>query len=220
MHLQSEDFHTDLSIFAVHLVKIACLAERYRTFIFGFSLFSLLSAFADDLKALFLHILLPAVVGKYIRSAEQNTAIIGSVKVFQRNTLIADLLDLTASAVIHDNITNSEIGYFGCFGLFLHKLLLLEKLRHFRKTETVTEICCILAVSGNDDNIRNRKRVSEEIIGTVIIKLSEKCFKRSIAPELSDLTLIHKLIAFLNLVRTDHGTDCTGNGGLFAHDQN
>ena len=160
MHLQSEDFFTDLRIFAVHLVKIANLAERYRTFIFGFSLFSLLSALADDLKSLFLHILLPAVIGKHIGSAEQNTAIIGCVKVFQRNALVAYLLDLTASAVVHDNITDCKIGDLCGFGLLLHKLLFTEELRHFGKSETVTEIRCILAVSVNDNNIGNRKRVT------------------------------------------------------------
>ncbi|OPZ17322.1 MAG: hypothetical protein BWZ04_02913 [Firmicutes bacterium ADurb.BinA205] len=154
-HTQSEDFRTDLRIFAVHLVEVTDLAERYRTFIFGFSLFSLLSALADDLKALFLHILLPAVIRKNIGSTEKDTAVVGCVKVFQGNALVADLLDLTVSAVIHDNITDCKIGHLCSFGLFLHKLLFTEELRHFGKAEAVTEIRCILAVNGNDDNIGN-----------------------------------------------------------------
>ena len=73
----------------------------------------------QNLKALFLHILLPAVIGKHIGSAEQNTAIVGSIKVFHLDTLRADFFDLTASAVIHDNVTDSEIGHLSCFGFLL-----------------------------------------------------------------------------------------------------
>jgi len=38
-HTQSEDFFTDLRIFAVHLVKVTDLAKRYRTFVLRLCLF-------------------------------------------------------------------------------------------------------------------------------------------------------------------------------------
>ena len=163
----------------MHLIEVTDLTERYRTFVLRFCLFRSIDNWCglfclrQNLKAFFLHILLPAVIGKHIGSAEQNTAVIWCVKVFQGNALVTDLLDLTASAVIHDNVTDSKIGHLCGFRLLLNKLLVTEELRHFRKAETVTEIRCILAVNGDNDNIGNRKRVTEEIIGTVIIELSE-----------------------------------------------
>ena len=178
-HTQTEDFFTDLSIFSVHFIEVTDLTERYRTFVLRLCLFRSINnrcrlfSLRQNLKALFLHILLPAVIGKHIGSAEQNTAVIGGIKVFQGNALVTDLLDLTARAVIHDNVTDCKIGHLCSFGLFLHKLLFTEELRHFGKAETVTEIRCILAVNRNDNNIAYRQTMPGEIIGTVIIELSE-----------------------------------------------
>ena len=150
-HSQSEDFRTDLRIFAVHLIEITDFSQRDWSFILRLYLFGSIDnrcrlfSLRQNLKALFLHILLPAVIGKHIGSAEQNTAVIGCIKVFHLDTVRTNFLNLTASAVIHDNITDSKIGNRR------HRLLLCpfffkEKFRHFGKAEAVAIICRVLIV--------------------------------------------------------------------------